>query len=343
MTKTTDICEKIYREKSLNFSDFNYLMDLSDFKELNEYARKIALKNFSNKIYIRGLIEFSTYCKNDCYYCGLRKSNKAVNRLRLTKSQILSCVKRGVENNIHTIVLQGGEDPEISIDFFKEVIGEIKSSFPQVAITISAGEMDLEDYKILKDLGTDRYLLRHETASIKHYNRLHPKSMSYENRINSLKILRELGFQTGCGMMVGSPFQTRENLFEDLLFIREFKPHMVGLGPFIPNEDTPFKSYPQGKLEDVLKILSIVRLLDEKILLPATTALGTIHPTGREMGILAGANVLMPNIGEDELRKNYKLYNNKIGTELENEDDYNRLDSKLKTIGYEISTSRGDY
>lgn len=342
MNKTLEICENFYKSKDLAFEDFNYLMDLEDYKDLNTFARDLAVKNFGKKIYIRGLIEISTYCKNNCFYCGLRASNKHIERTRLTKDQILSKVVQANSLGIKTIVLQGGEDDFYSLDFLKDLLGEIEENY-DLAITLSLGERSFEDLKALKNLGANRYLLRHETSTKDHYYKLHPRTMDFNKRIESLYKLKDLGYQTGCGMMIGSPFQTREDLYRDLQFILKLQPQMVGLGPFIPHHDTPFRDYPAGDLGDVLKILSIIRIANEKILLPATTALGSIDDRGREKGILAGCNVLMPNIGDEKLRQNYKLYDNKIGTEVENADDFLDLEDKLKKIGYEISLDRGDY
>ncbi|WP_054252990.1 [FeFe] hydrogenase H-cluster radical SAM maturase HydE [Neofamilia massiliensis] len=342
MNKTLEICEKFYKTKDLSFEDFKYLMDLEDYADLNTYARSLAVKNFGRKIYIRGLIEISTYCKNNCFYCGLRASNKNIERTRLSKEEILSRVAHANSLGIKTIVLQGGEDDFYSLDFLEDLIGEIEDKY-DLALTLSLGERSFEDLEALKKLGANRYLLRHETSSRDHYYKLHPRSMDFDNRIKSLFKLKDLGYQTGCGMMVGSPFQTREDLYRDLQFILKLQPQMVGLGPFIPHHDTPFKDYPAGNLDDVLKILSIVRIAKENVLLPATTALGSIDDSGREKGILAGCNVLMPNIGDEKLRQNYKLYDNKIGTQVENSDDFLDLEEKLKKIGYEISLDRGDY
>ncbi|MDU5807418.1 MAG: [FeFe] hydrogenase H-cluster radical SAM maturase HydE [Peptoniphilus harei] len=345
MNKTLNICEKFYKTKEISFEDFSYLMKLDgeEAEDLYAFARDLAVKNFGKEIYIRGLIEVSTYCKNNCYYCGLRFANNNAKRVRLSKEEILDLAKHSVDLGIKTIVMQGGEDDFYSLEYLKEIIGEIKEKFPDVAITLSLGERDFKDFEVLKNMGADRYLLRHETYSKSHYERLHPSSMKFEHRIDSILKLKELGFQTGCGMMVGSPYQELENLYEDLKFILKLKPEMVGIGPFIPQHDTPFRDFEAGKLRDVLNILSIVRIADEKLLLPSTTALGSIDDFGREKGILAGANVLMPNVGAEKLRKNYQLYDNKIGTEVQNSDDFMGLEEKLNMIGYKISKSRGDY
>lgn len=345
MNRTLNLCEQFYNSKEISFEDFSYLMRLrgEEAEVLHAFARNLAVKNFGNEIYIRGLIEISTYCKNNCYYCGLRSANKNAKRVRLSKEEILEFAGHSVDLGIKTIVMQGGEDDFYSLEYLKEIIGEIKEKFPDVAITLSLGERDFKDFEVLKNMGADRYLLRHETYSKSHYERLHPNSMKFQHRIDSIFKLKALGFQTGCGMMVGSPYQKLENLYEDLKFIVKLKPEMVGIGPFIPQHDTPFRDFPRGKLDDVLNILSIVRIADEKLLLPSTTALGSIDDFGREKGILAGANVLMPNVGAEKLRKNYKLYDNKIGTEVKNSDDFMGLEEKLKKIGYKISRSRGDY
>ena len=345
MNKTLNICEKFYKTKEISFEDFSYLMKLDgeEAEDLYAFARALAVKNFGKEVYIRGLIEVSTYCKNNCYYCGLRFANNNAKRVRLSKEEILDLAKHSVDLGIKTIVMQGGEDDFYSLEYLKEIIGEIKEKFPDVAITLSLGERDFKDFEVLKNMGADRYLLRHETYSKSHYERLHPSSMKFEHRIESILKLKELGFQTGCGMMVGSPYQELENLYEDLKFILKLKPEMVGIGPFIPQHDTPFRDFEAGKLRDVLNILSIVRIADEKLLLPSTTALGSIDDFGREKGILAGANVLMPNVGAEKLRKNYQLYDNKIGTEVQNSDDFMGLEEKLSKIGYRVSKSRGDY
>ena len=343
--KTLKICEKFYNTKEISFEDFSNLMNLDkvEAEDLHAFARDLAVKNFGRETYIRGLIEISTYCKNNCYYCGLRLANKNTKRLRLSKEEILDLASHSVDLGIKTIVMQGGEDDFYSLDYLKEIIYHIKEKFPDVTITLSLGERDFQDFEALKNMVADRYLLRHETYSKSHYQRLHPSSMKFENRIDSILKLKDLGFQTGCGMMVGSPYQRLENLYEDLKFILKLRPQMVGIGPFIPQHDTPFRDVEGGKLEDVLKILYIVRIADEKLLLPSTTALGSIDEFGREKGILAGANVLMPNVGAEKLRKNYKLYDNKIGTEVQNSDDFMGLEKKLEKIGYKISKSRGDY
>ena len=315
----------------------------SEREVLKEAAQKKAQSIFSNKVYIRGLIEISSYCKNDCLYCGLRRSNKNAVRYRLSKEQILSCCENGHRLGFRTFVLQGGEDAYYSDDVMCDIVSTIRQKYPDCAITLSLGERGYQSFKRLYDAGADRYLLRHETANALHYSKLHPKSMSFETRKSSLFALKEIGYQTGAGFMVGSPWQTYETLAEDLLFIKELQPQMCGIGPFIPHKDTPFFDKPSGTLEMTLVLLSIIRLLHPHVLLPATTALGTIHPKGRELGILHGANVVMPNLSPAEHRKDYSLYDNKICTGDEAAECIRCLSGRMKLIGYEIVTDRGDY
>jgi len=306
-------------------------------------ARDTAIKQFGNKIYIRGLIEFTNYCKNDCYYCGIRCGNKNVTRYRLTKEQILSCCAIGYKLGFRTFVLQGGEDPFFSDEVLVDIVSTIKSGHNDCAITLSIGERSYESYKALFAAGADRYLLRHETANADHYGRLHPAILSLSHRLQCLNMLKEIGYQVGTGFMVGSPFQTIDNLIEDLLFIKKFKPEMIGIGPFIPHHDTPFRDKTAGTLEQTLRLIAILRLLLPKALIPATTALGTIDPSGRERGILAGANVVMPNLSPFEARENYSLYDNKLCTNEESAEGLKQLQKRLQQIGYEILVDRGDY
>lgn len=306
-------------------------------------SRATALKQFGNKIYIRGLIEFTNYCKNDCYYCGIRCSNNKANRYRLNKEQILSCCANGYELGFRTFVLQGGEDPFFSDEVLADIIIAIKKNHPDCALTLSIGERSLESYEALFTAGTDRYLLRHETANPTHYSLLHPETLSLANRLHCLKNLKEIGYQVGTGFMVGSPFQTTDNLIEDLLLINKFKPQMIGIGPFIPHHDTPFRDKNSGTLQQTLRLIAMLRLMLPKALIPATTALGTIDPCGREQGILAGANVVMPNLSPVMVRSKYSLYDNKICTGEEAAECINCLRTRLQKIGYEIVIDRGDY
>ncbi|HPU62654.1 MAG TPA: [FeFe] hydrogenase H-cluster radical SAM maturase HydE, partial [Mobilitalea sp.] len=310
---------------------------------LRERACYTAQKYFDNKIYIRGLIEFTNYCKNDCYYCGIRRSNKEVVRYRLSREEILNCADTGYSLGFRTFVLQGGEDPYYTDDFLEDLIKSIKSKYPDCAITLSIGEKSFDSYVRLFKAGADRYLLRHETANEEHYMKLHPPGLSLQNRKQCLANLKNIGYQVGAGFMVGSPYQTVDNIIEDLLFIKELNPHMVGIGPFIPHHQTPFSNEAAGSLRLTLMLLSIIRLMLPNVLLPATTALGTLHPEGREIGILSGANVVMPNLSPTYVRKNYELYDNKICTGDEAAECRFCLERRINRIGYRIVVDRGDY
>ena len=340
------IIEKLKKEQTASKEELVFLLDNITDEELKVLRRKAqvtAIMNFRKDIYIRGLIEISSHCKNDCLYCGIRRSNKNAVRYRLTKEQIISCCDLGYELGFRTFVMQGGEDPYFTDDVMCDIIRAIKSKYPDCAITLSLGERGKESFKKLYDAGADRYLLRHETANPEHYKKLHPPELSYENRIRSLYELKEIGFQTGAGFMVGSPFQTTEDLANDLLFISELKPQMCGIGPFIPHHDTVFADKPAGSLRMTLILLSLIRLMNPRILLPATTALGTIDPKGRELGVLHGANVVMPNLSPREHREDYSLYDNKACTGDEAAECIQCLSRRLNSIGYQIVTDRGDY
>ena len=315
----------------------------SDIEHLHKAARQVTDEIYGNKVYIRGLIEFTNYCKNDCLYCGIRRSNKAADRYRLSEKDILECCHTGYELGFRTFVLQGGEDPYYTDEIICSLIGQIKEKYPDCALTLSIGEKSRESYKRYFEAGADRYLLRHETANQDHYSRLHPRDMSLDNRKRCLWDLKEIGFQVGCGFMVGSPYQTIDTLYEDLKFIKDFKPHMVGIGPFIPQHATTFSKEKAGGLEETLRLLSIIRLMNPHVLLPSTTALGTIHPQGRELGIKAGANVVMPNLSPTEVRAKYQLYDNKICTGDEAAECRACMQNRMKQIGYEVVTDRGDY
>lgn len=306
-------------------------------------ARSIALRNFGNKVYFRGLIEISNYCKNNCYYCGIRRSNGNASRYRLSPEEILTCCRYGYEAGFRTFVLQGGEDPWWTDDRMVSLVSEIKRMYPDCAVTLSLGEKERESYQRLFDAGADRYLLRHETADREHYGKLHPSELSLENRKRCLKDLIEIGYQTGCGCMVGSPYQTAGNLAEDLIYMKKLRPQMIGVGPFIPHKDTPFRDFPPGTLEDTLFLLSLIRIMHPWVLLPATTALGTIQPDGREQGILAGANVVMPNISPEDARRRYLLYDRKVDAGADAVKSRLLLQEKIEAIGYEVVVGRGDY
>ena len=339
------LIDKLAVSHSLSLSEYEELLK-GKTPELLEYASKKAVeqrtKVYGNDVYIRGLIEVSNICKNDCFYCGIRHSNKDCSRYRLSEEDILSCCDEGYKLGFRTFVMQGGEDPYFTDEFLCGIICKIKSKYPDCAVTLSLGERSFDSYKALYDAGADRYLLRHETADRKLYEKLHPENLSWENRMECLRNLKEIGFQTGCGFMVGAPYQTNRSLAMDLKFVEEFRPAMCGIGPFIPHNATPFSEFQAGKIEDTLFLLSLLRLIDPSLLLPATTALGTIDPTGREKGILAGANVVMPNLSPVSVRKKYELYNNKICTGEESAQCKQCLNRRMESIGYEIVTSRGD-
>lgn len=341
-----DLINKLEKNRSLTVEEYRYLIDNRNEEYasiLSEKAVDIRKSIYGNSVFIRGLIEISNVCKNDCLYCGIRGGNKNCERFRLTKEQILSCCENGYSLGFRTFVMQGGEDMYFSDDVVCDIISEIKARYPDCAVTLSLGERSFESYKRLFDAGADRYLLRHETADKAHYEKLHPDNLSFDNRMKCLENLKKIGFQTGCGFMVGSPFQTSEHLAKDLKFIEEFKPEMCGIGPFIPHKDTVFCDYPAGTVELTCYLLSIIRLISPSILLPATTALGSIDPVGREKGILAGANVVMPNLSPLDTRAKYSLYNNKLSSGAESAQGKAILEDKINSIGYRIVTDRGDY
>lgn len=340
------ILDHIQETRNISREELEILLaseDSSVIEELYRRAREEAAVYYGNRIYIRGLIEFTNYCRNNCYYCGIRNANRKAERYRLTLEQILSCCETGWNLGYRTFVLQGGEDPYFTDDKVCQIVREIKAGYPDCAVTLSIGEKEEASYQAYFDAGADRYLLRHETADEEHYRMLHPEQMSLSFRKNCLKILKKIGYQTGCGFMVGSPGQTVDTLYEDLMFIKELEPEMVGIGPFIPHKDTPFAEKPAGTLDQTLRLLAIIRLIHPHVLLPSTTALGTIHPKGREKGILAGANVVMPNLSPVNVRDKYKLYDNKICTGDEAAECRACMAARMKNIGYEMVTDRGDY
>ncbi len=307
-------------------------------------ARQISEAVFGKKVYIRGIVEFSNVCRNDCYYCGIRCSNSNANRYRLTDEEILSCCDEGYGYGFRTFVLQSGEDIKaFSPERVAEIVRRIKKAHPDCAVTLSLGELERDALVLLKQAGVDRYLLRHETANKEHYRKLHPEDMSFEHRMKCLETIKELGYQTGAGMMIGSPYQTAQCLADDMVFLGSFKPHMIGIGPFLPHKDTPFRDEPKGDYELTLFVLSLCRIMLPRVLLPATTALGTIRPNGREQGVLSGANVIMPNLSPTEVRKKYMLYDGKICTEDQSSECRLCVQARMKRIGYEVEISRGDY
>ncbi len=339
------LIDKIYNTNTATAEEFyKILTEIGDDREyLLEKARQTAQKTFGNKVYIRGLIEFTNYCKNNCYYCGLRCGNTKADRYRLTKEEILRCCENGYAAGFRTFVLQGGEDNWFTDEIMCDIISEIRKKYPDCAITLSIGEKSKEAYMRFFEAGANRYLLRHETADSGHYSKLHPENLTLENRMQCLKSLKEIGFQTGVGFMVGSPYQTMENIVNDLMFIKDFKPHMIGVGPFIPHADTPFKDEKSGDVDLTVIILALIRLTNPRALLPATTALGTVESKGRQRGILAGANVVMPNLSPVDVRKKYLLYNEKLCTNAEAAEGIQLLKAELDEIGYTVVTDRGDY
>lgn len=319
----------------------SYTKDELDYAMM--LARETAVGIFGKKIYFRGIIEFTNICKNDCYYCGIRCSNKNVSRYRLEKEDILLACKDGYENGFRTFVLQGGEDAYFNDERMCDIVGSIKERYPDCAVTLSLGERSRESYEKLFEAGAERYLLRHETANKTHYEKLHPSYQHFENRMRCLRDLKDIGYQTGCGIMVGTPFQTPRCLAEDMVFMQEFRPEMIGVGPFIPHSETPFKDEERGSVEDTLFVLALCRLMSPQVLLPSTTALGTAEAEGRKRGVLAGCNVVMPNLSPMSVRKKYMLYDNKSGTDMSAAMGIAALSRQMDEIGYEVIIGRGDF
>ncbi len=345
MNKIFDLIEKLKSTRSLSIDEYEYLIENRNI-EAQELLRRYAVEKrqqvYQNHVFVRGLIEVSNICKNDCYYCGIRKSNKNCDRYRLSKEDILTCCDEGYSLGFRTFVLQGGEDGSFTDVWLCDLISSIKKRYPDCAITLSLGERSFESYQALFDSGADRYLLRHETADEMHYSKLHPSELTLKNRIKCLNNLKEIGFQVGVGFMVGSPYQTAKNIAQDLKFIEEFSPDMCGVGPFIPHKDTIFKDETAGDAQLCCYLLSIIRLIKPNILLPATTALGTVKKDGREKGILSGANVVMPNLSPLSVRKKYALYDGKISTGDESAQSLENLKKSMNAIGYEVVVARGD-
>ena len=340
-----ELADRLEKEGNLTDDEFEavLLCDTPGFDDyLAEKARAVREKYYGKAVYMRGLIEFTNICKNNCYYCGIRRDNPNAERYRLSEQQILSCCDIGYELGFRTFVLQGGEDPYYTDERVTSIVSAIKEKYPDCAVTLSIGEREKESYQKFFDAGADRYLLRHETADKEHYEMLHPAELSFDHRMKCLRDLKDIGYQVGCGMMVGSPYQTTAHMVKDLRFLQEFKPEMVGIGPFIPHHDTQFADREAGTVEMTIRLLSIIRLLLPDVLLPATTALGTIDPHGREKGILAGANVVMPNLSPSDVRGKYLLYDNKICTGDEAAECRRSMEARIRSIGYEVKTGRGD-
>ncbi len=339
------LIDQLEKDKKLSKQEWIELIS-SPYEEISEYvfekARKQRMAYYGNDVYMRGLIEFSNYCKNDCLYCGIRRSNRYASRYRLSLDQILQSCKMGYDLGFRTFVLQGGEDPYFTDDRIVAIASAIKSSFPDCALTLSIGEKPLESYQTYFDAGADRYLLRHETANKAHYEKLHPPGMSYDHRMQCIWNLKRIGFETGTGFMVGSPGQTVECLADDMMFLTALKPHMVGIGPYIPHHETPFADQMAGTLEMTLLMIAFIRLALPYALIPATTALGTISPLGREKGMMAGANVVMPNLSPKEVREKYLLYDDKICTGDEAAECRYCIERRMNSVGYQIKVHRGD-
>ena len=341
-----NIIDKLYQKHALTAEEYRSLLLCQD-TEINGYlqqkAQQTTIVRFGHEVFIRGLIEISNRCRNNCLYCGIRKGNTMVSRYALSRETILRCCREGYTLGFRTFVLQGGEDASQTDDWITETVASIRREFPDCAITLSLGEKSKEAYRRFFEAGANRYLLRHETFNEIHYRELHPSEMSRDNRLQCLQWLKDIGYQTGTGIMVGSPGQTINHLVEDLLFIERFRPEMIGIGPFIPHTDTPFANEPAGSIELTLKLLSIFRLMHPSALIPATTALASLSPDGRERGILAGANVVMPNLSPSSVREKYSLYNHKAAFGSEAAEGLKLLEEQLNKIGYKISYLRGDY
>ena len=338
------LAEKLVRDGSLAEAEYRELLEnRTDAVRayLAEEAVRVRERIYGKDVYVRGLIEISNICRNDCLYCGIRRSNRCVERYRLSPEEILECAEEGYALGFRTFVMQGGEDAWYTDERLAALIREMKRRHPDAAVTLSLGERSFESYQALREAGADRYLLRHETADEAHYGRLHPPEMSWKKRMQCLKDLKRLGFQVGCGFMVGSPYQTAAHLAKDLAFIGEFRPDMCGIGPFISQKDTPFRDEPSGTLELTLFLLSVIRLICPNVLLPATTALGTIDPRGRELGILPGANVVTPNLSPHEVRDQYNLYDHKISTGEESVQCLSARRARMQSVGYQVVTARG--
>lgn len=344
--KIKNLIENLKLGKKLSLQDFTYILknySKEDFDYIKDTAQRIAIEKFGKKIYFRGIIEFSNICKNDCIYCGIRRSNNNVDRYRLTKEEILECCQEGYEFGYRTFVLQSGEDGHFTDNVMVDVVKSIREKYPDCAITLSIGERSKDSYQKLFDAGANRFLLRHEAANKELYEKIHPSVQKWEERFRCLKDLRDIGYQVGAGMMVGVPNQTLENLAEDLLFIQDFRPHMVGIGPFIPHKDTPYRNEKAGSIEISLLCLSLVRIMLPNVLLPSTTALGSLEGHGRQQGVLHGCNVVMPNLSPMSVRKKYLLYDNKAGVDLDAKTSIETLRKQMEDIGYEVVVTRGDF
>ena len=337
-----NIVNRLHKNKDLSDTDLKLLIEDKAYQqELQQLADKVRQENYGTDVYIRGLIEISNYCPNNCHYCGIRKDNNKVERYRLTHEQILECCAVGYKLGFRTFVLQGGEDPYFTYEIICKIVSDIKKEYPDCAVTLSLGEKSYESYRAYKTAGADRYLLRHETASPEHYKKLHPSSMNLAYRKECLSNLKELGYQIGTGFMVDSPFQTTDDLVQDLRFLQELQPDMVGIGPYLSHADTPFSQYGNGDLNKCLRLISILRLMFPYALLPSTTAMGTLSPQGRELALQAGANVVMPNLSPVSVRRLYSLYDNKICIGDEAAECRMCIERKVAGAGYQIVSHIG--
>ena len=340
----TDLIDSLPADRDLTDDEWRFLIEGEyDRQRLFDRADRVRRQYYGTDVYIRGLIEISSFCRNDCLYCGIRRSNAKAERYRLSKEEIYACCAQGYELGFRTFVLQGGEDAYHTTEWVEEIVCGIKEKYPDCAVTLSLGERPREDYEIWYKAGADRYLLRHETASCSHYEKLHPPEQTFAHRMECLRNLKEIGYQTGAGFMVGSPFQGTGDLIADMRVLREFQPHMVGIGPFIPHHDTPFSNGSPGTLEQTLTMVALTRLTLPHALIPSTTALGTIHPEGRELGLKAGANVVMSNLSPVAVRGQYSLYDNKICIGEEAAECIECMKRRVMAAGYQVAVGRGDH
>ena len=337
------LVQALANNRDLTDAEFRRLLE-TDAADAALFAAADAVRRerYGIDVYLRGLIEFTNYCRNDCYYCGIRRGNAAAKRYRLSEEEILDCCREGYSLGYRTFVLQGGEDPWYTDERVCSLVSAIHAAYPDCAITLSIGERPRASYEAFFASGARRFLLRHETADPAHYAKLHPAELSLENRMRCLFDLKDIGYQVGSGFMVGSPYQTTENLVSDLRFLQRLRPDMIGIGPFITHKETPFAAFASGTLELTLRLVSILRLMFPWALIPATTALGTIHPQGRELGLKAGANVVMPNLSPVRVRRLYELYDNKICTGEESAQCRGCLEARVAQAGYRIVTDVGD-
>ncbi len=345
MREILALVEALEKGERLGEEDFFALLthrDPQTDQRLRDGASRVRERIYGDTVFVRGLIEITNHCKNDCLYCGIRCSNSRAERYRLTEEQILACAHRGAEMGFSTFVLQGGEDPYFTDERLCRLVERLKETYPDKAVTLSLGERGRESYRRLRQAGADRYLLRHESADAAHYARLHPPKMRLETRMRALYDLRELGFQVGCGMMVESPYQTARHLAKDLAFIAHFQPEMCGIGPFIPHGETPFASYGAGSGALTCFLLALVRLSCPAVLLPATTALNTLDEGSRAKGMQWGANVVMPNLSPEDAKARYQLYHRKLSHGAEALEGLAQLKNEMNAIGRRVVMDRGD-